>query len=61
MSITRHSGFTALAHMFKSNNLWFFIFEKTSDLTLADYLMRREKLLDLEYIQKIALELFKIL
>jgi serine/threonine protein kinase len=61
MSITRHSGFSALSHMFMSNNLWFFIFDKASDITLAEYIMRREKLPDLEFIQNIALDLFKSL
>ena len=61
MSITRHSGFSALSHMFMSNNLWFFIFYKASDITLAEYIMRREKLPDLEFIQNIALDLFKSL
>jgi serine/threonine protein kinase len=61
MGVKGQSGITSLAHMFMSSNLWFFIFEKTSDLTLAEYLLRRDKHFDLEFIKTIAFDLLKSL
>jgi hypothetical protein len=51
MSVDSHPRITKLSYMFMSDNLWFFLFEKKSDLTLADFFMKRENLIDLNLVR----------
>lgn len=47
--------------MFKAKNQQFYIFEKNSDLSLAEYLIRSEKRPDLNFLKKVAFDLLSTL
>ncbi len=59
--LTDHSGIASLSHIFKAKNQQFYIFEKNSDLSLAEYLVRSEKRPDLNFIKKVAFDLLSTL